>query len=404
MADLIFSMDKILSAFYNAFYKAESLLHSNCFEGNRKMNPAFSAAGNAFLNSCCISRGKIQGMEEEQLKEKIFVICDIQKQYAERLFPVLRKGLDGKYQFHLFFDLQKMINFAEYTEIDVLITGEEIEKQIPSDLRIIKHLVLTGIPDHEGKNRSGMIFRYQSSERILSEIRKICEKRSYVQDVKLRNISSGEISFGSGITKKENRIRDEPEETSIIAVYSPIHRIGKTKFSIRLGKKLSEKQTVLYLNMEGFSGGELYFPDTGGQDLGDLIYCIRQERGDYGLKISSMAGQIDGMDFIMPVKNENDIRSVTFSQWSDMLDKIKKQCIYEVIILDLGDCINGLYEILRKCSRIYTPYINESAAEAKMKQYEENLKQSGFSDILSKTVKKEMRKAKVRVERNVTAE
>lgn len=343
-------------------------------------------------------------MEKEKLKEKIFVICDIQKEYAEHLFSVLSEELSGKYQFYLFFDPNKMINFAEHTEVDVLIAGEETENQIPDDMVITEKLILTGIPDHLKTNGNRMIFRYQSSEKILAEIKKICEKRNYVQDKKFKNISSDGISFGSGITKKENRIRDEPEETSIIGVYSPVHRIGKTKFSIRLGKKLSEKQTVLYLNMEGYSGGGLYFPDTGGQDLGDLIYCIRQERGDYGLKISSMTGQMDGMDFIMPVKNENDIRSVTFSQWSDMLDKIKQQCIYDVIILDLGDCIHGLYEILRKCSRIYTPYISESAAEAKIRQYEENLQESGFSDILTKTVKKEMRKTKARGERIVTVE
>lgn len=370
------------------------------------IDPAFSVAGSAFLNSGCISRGKIQIMTEEKLKEKNknFVICDIQREYAEHLFSVLKEQFSGQYQFHLFFDVNMLTEFADYTEIDVLILGEEIEKQISDNLKVHELFILTCMSDCKNRNGNITLFRYQSSEKLISEIKKKSEKSKSVSGSKYRNLSSDGITFGSGITKGKNRIRDEPEKTEIIGVYSPVHRIGKTKFAIRLGKKLSEKETVLYLNMEGFSGGKLCFPDTGGQDLGDLIYCIRQERGDYGLKISSMTGQIDGMDFIMPVKNEYDIRSVNVCQWLEMMEKIKQQCTYDVLILDLGDCIDGLYEILRKCSRIYTPYISESTAEAKMRQYEENLKESGYSDILSKTIKKEMRKNKVRLERDVTGE
>ena len=61
-------------------------------------------------------------------------------------------------------------------------------------------------------------------------------------------------------------------------MYSPVHRIGKTRFALRLGEKLSEQIPVLYLNLEGYAGGSYYFPEETEQDLGDLIYCMKQER------------------------------------------------------------------------------------------------------------------------------
>ena len=61
------------------------------------------------------------------------------------------------------------------------------------------------------------------------------------------------------------------------------------------------------------------------------------------------------------------------------------------VILDLGDCVSGLYDILKKCSRIYTPYIQDEISMAKMRQYEENLKTAGYSDILKRTMKRQMR-------------
>lgn len=106
------------------------------------------------------------------------------------------------------------------------------------------------------------------------------------------------------------------------------------------------------------------------------------------------------MDYILPMKNEQDLRSVRGEEWIRLLDMIMEKCLYEAVILDLGDAVCGLYDILRKCDRIYTPYICESAAEAKMEQYEENLRTAGYADILTKTVKKRIGKGNTYPERS----
>ena len=66
-----------------------------------------------------------------------------------------------------------------------------------------------------------------------------------------------------------------------------------------------------------------------------------------------------------------------------------EKCIYEAVILDLGDAVNGLYDILKKCSKVYTLYIDDETAQAKLKQYEENLRTAGYADVLEHTVKKQ---------------
>ena len=62
------------------------------------------------------------------------------------------------------------------------------------------------------------------------------------------------------------------------------------------------------------------------------------------------------------------------------------------IILDLGDTVDGLYDLLGRCSKVYTPYIEEGAAKAKLNQYEENLRSAGYGEILKKTVRRRMGK------------
>lgn len=63
---------------------------------------------------------------------------------------------------------------------------------------------------------------------------------------------------------------------SLIGVYSPIHRIGKTKYALELGKELAEKGPVLYLNLEEYAGGEHYFQKNRNRIW--EISCIIQNR------------------------------------------------------------------------------------------------------------------------------
>ena len=163
---------------------------------------------------------------------------------------------------------------------------------------------------------------------------------------------------------------------------------------------MAEKVPCLYLNLEGCSGGSFYFQEKEGCDMGDLLYCVRQDGGDQGMKISSMTGHSNGLDYILPMKNEVDFRAVKEKEWISLLDIIREKCIYDTIILDIGDSISGLYEILRQCVRIYMPYIEEDAALAKLDQYEKNLKEAGYGDILSRTVRRKIRKTRYPEERS----
>lgn len=332
------------------------------------------------------------------------VICDEQKEYAEQLFRVLEEQLGEGYKFHLFCDVEKLEEYADRREFDVLIIGEEYEKKIRNDLKEKKRIVLTdrrqepgaggdAEAGREGDKADGrirkMIFRYQPAEDIVSLIRKVIIPGKTTEEKRAeRKI------YNSKIIRKP-AIRDSPATKGLIGVYSPIHRIGKTRFAIRMGQKMAEKMDVLYLNLEGYSGYKYYFPEGEKKDLGDIMYCMKQERSDYGLKISSMAGQIGRMDFVAPMENEQDLRSVRSEEWISLFDMILEECFYDTVILDLGDCIDGLYEILRKCGKVYTPYIRDGISEAKLAQYEDNLRQTGYEDVLEHTVKRVMKSARM---------
>lgn len=333
------------------------------------------------------------------------MICDIQEEYAEHLLKLLTEEFSGKYKFHLFRDIEKAEKFIKESGAGIILVSEEYRERIRSYETIGRLLIITEQPVCDMGSERMEIFRYQSAGEILRNIKKICKetekwRKSYEKHFQNSRCAVKERRNG------EVRIRDKPMEkdekrTGLIGIYSPIHRIGKTRFAIRLGKKMSKDMPVLYLNMEGYSGGNHYFLNRQGSDLGDLLYTVRQERRDHGLKISAMTGQMGGMDYVLPMENEQDLKAVTCEEWFELFDMIAEKCIYEAVILDLGESIDGIYDILRRCSKIYTPYISESTAVSKMKQYEKNLRESGYGDVLDRTIKKLMQRTEKQEEKYI---
>ena len=321
-------------------------------------------------------RGKIQIMSEENTKNMSgnFVICDIQTEYAECLFRVLSEQFHTGYQFHLFHDIEKMEEFIENAGADILLVSQEYEGRTEKFPGIGKRFVLTELPKIKKPDEKRIpVFRYQSADNIIKEIRAGMENPGRHHKVRDGPSRPGTPTLGRSAVSLTEEIRERPAYRAgtargLLGIYSPVHRIGKTRYALRMGQKMAEKMPVLYLNLEGYSGGEFYFEEPEGQDLGDLLYCLKQERTDYGMRISSMASQIAGMDYIKPMKNELDLRAVSGKEWMRLLDLISEKCIYDAVILDLGDGIDGLYDILSRCDRVYTPYISDAAALAKVKQ------------------------------------
>lgn len=233
-----------------------------------------------------------------------FLICDVQKEYAEHLLSILVKRFGMRFQFHFFSNVKKIEQFAEKAEIEILLIAEDCVSEIRGNVKAKKKFILSESMKKEEKQGETTIFRYQSADEILKIIQSgIGEEEAKAAHKPQKKTEEKYDAVQSDFTapKRKIGIRDEPEESGLIGIYSPIHRIGKTEFALCLGEKISEKVPTLYINMEGYSGNDFYFKGEKNQDLGDLLYYLKQERIDYGLKASLMTGQYKQLDYIMPM-------------------------------------------------------------------------------------------------------
>ena len=131
---------------------------------------------------CCRFAAVIQVMICEKAGERSgqaqFVICDVQREYAENLMNIISEKLKEEYQFHLFWNLQQLKEFSEKMPISRLLIAEEYPVEKRKEILAENRYLLTEKRSQE-KEREGEddwfqeevpVYRYQSAEIILQKV------------------------------------------------------------------------------------------------------------------------------------------------------------------------------------------------------------------------------------------
>jgi cellulose biosynthesis protein BcsQ len=168
---------------------------------------------------------------------------------------------------------------------------------------------------------------------------------------------------------------------NIIGVYSPIKRSLKTSFCLTLGQILAKERAVLYINMEEYSGFSTIFQKEYKADLSDVIYYIRQDKSNILVKLEGIVDSVNNLDYIPPATSPMDIREVSKEDWQRLIHEINANSKYETIIIDFGDGVDGLIELLSECSQIYMPILEDYLSAAKIEQFEKLLNVAGYGEL-----------------------
>ena len=170
---------------------------------------------------CCRFAAVIQVMICEKAEERSgqaqFVICDVQREYAENLMNIISEKLKEEYQFHLFWNLQQLKEFSEKMPISRLLIAEEYPVEKRKEILAENRYLLTGKRSQE-KEREGEddwfqeevpVYRYQSAEIILQ---KVTERKS----------GSGYIG-----TRADRSLFADPSDRKDQICYSYCEAVGK---------------------------------------------------------------------------------------------------------------------------------------------------------------------------------
>lgn len=175
--------------------------------------------------------------------------------------------------------------------------------------------------------------------------------------------------------------------TRLLGFFSPIRRCMQTTLSLCMAHILAEKHAVLYINFEQFAENVEQYETENGRDLSDLLYFMNADAEKFPLRLQTMISHREGVDYLPPVKYGTNLLTVSPAEWLQLLEKITDLKEYDYVLLDLSESLQGLPEILRACSRVYTIVKNDRISRGKLYRYEKMLAAYSCDEVNSKTVK-----------------
>ena len=295
------------------------------------------------------------------MKKNTLAVFDRDEEYVSKLMTYMSDRRSVPLEIQGFTDKEKLLDYINGSPVDILlITEEDLDEELES-YSTGEMMVLSEDDCSSNKKGHKTICKYQSYENIMREVMCYYAESPLTEECILSHIS-----------------------TEIIGIYSPVRRCFRTSFAFALGEILSEREKVLYLNLEEYSGFNQLLRKNYMSDLSDLLFYIGQKKRNFPCKLASIVEKAGILDYIPPVISPLDINTVERSTWITFFNELQN-CDYSKIVVDLGDSISAFPDILSSCKKIYMPVRDDPVSRAKLEQYEAMLRIMEYGDIMEKT-------------------
>lgn len=292
---------------------------------------------------------------------KVMVLCDVEEEYAQLMTDFLNKRKNLPWELHTYTNVEDLLCVEKET-VDMLVVAEsafcgEVQALHPRRLVVLNE---SGIAKWEDVS---YVDKYQEAEEVLKQLIGIYME---VSDAYLPRLQTN-------------------QKTVFIGNYSPVRRCMQTSFAITMSLLLAQEHTTLYLNFEHYAGISELLPDMQTLDIADLLYFLNAQKDKFRFRLQTMLKHKGRLAYIPPMKSGQNLLTITAEEWLGLLRKIEELGEYEYVILDLGESMQGLFEILRMCTRVYTLTKEDRIARGKLLQYEQVLALYEYADVLDKT-------------------
>ena len=297
-------------------------------------------------------------------KESVLVIFDREEEYSTKMSDFIKCHKGIPWRIKAYSDEDSLIEEEKEKNISLLVVSERSYSDRVKTLKSDK-LVILNESGFRPEDTRESIDKYQAAESVLQILLQL-----YIE---IAGEQPGMIGTGN--------------KTKFIGVYSPVKRSLQTTFAITMSELLSGKGKTLYLNFEHYSGVAEIIAREGEMDLADLVYFLNSDINKFKLHFQTVIKEVSGTTFVPPVRYGQNILSITGKEWMTLLKKISESEMFDYVVMDLTDSLQGLPDILRICSRVFTVQREDSYAQLKMMQYENMLNDYDYGDVIEKTTR-----------------
>ena len=153
------------------------------------------------------------------MREKNLVICDREIRYANCLGENIVERKDLAVKVYVCSNLERVLELEKDKRIHIFIVDEEFTYIQRTQINANQIFVLARGKVADLGEEEWAIGKYQCADEIIRQV----------------------FEFYIDRTKENVMCNKMKERARLLAVYSPIHRIGKTSFALALGKECAKK-------------------------------------------------------------------------------------------------------------------------------------------------------------------
>lgn len=300
------------------------------------------------------------------MKKNIFAVCDLEADYAYNFMEYLNQKKNIPFEIQAFTSVETLLAFGGKIHIELLLISDKAMCPEVREMEIGKIVILSEGVHPPELDHYPSVYKYQASSEVIREVMACYGEEKAVMPAEFP------------VLKKT---------TEILGVYSPVGRCLKTSFALALGQILARDKAVLYLNLEEYSGLEELMGKGFAHNLSDLLYYVRQGNQNLIIKMNGMVQTVNNLDYIPPVRAPADIRGTAWEDWERLLSEIVLHSSYEIAVLDLGNGIEEMFQLLDLCRKIYMPVLNDVMSSCKIAQFENLLRIWDYPQVLAKIEK-----------------
>lgn len=279
---------------------------------------------------------------------KMMAVFDEDPVYAEKLADYVNQREKLPFTAMAFSSLEKLEQYMKEHPVEILLVGEKAVQKA-AELKANNVMVLCEGELKEAGAERASIYKYQSGDCIMRE-----------------------VMANYGCFQAEPALALVGRKALVHGVYSPVNRCMKSSLALTIGQVLSKNMSVLYMNLEAYSGFSRLVCGEYETDLSDVLYLYRQGTFHW-MKLKSMVYTWGSLDYIPPVRYGEDLNEVPAEDLALLIGKIARESGYDRLVVDLGQTGRGAPALLDACDVIYMPVREDCISMAKIEEFEEYL-------------------------------
>ncbi len=295
--------------------------------------------------------------------ERTLAILANEREYAQELAEYLNSRDEFIFRALAFSDCEAVKEYEKSNSLDMLLCDEEIALTGGSEYQTDNICILSEYSFVREDSRYPGIFKYQSSEQIMSEIIQL---------------------YGHRIKHKAAEALQDNVRQRLICVCSPVGGCYKSTYALALAEYYARRGKTLFFSFDPFFSfpGEMKCPQD--KNLTDVIYYLEQSGREISLFIQKVIRRMGNLDYISGVSHWFDICDMKPVHMRRLIEAFCQNDYYENIVIDLGIIGAAGMEILMACTDIYAPIGKDIRSEQKLEEWKKQLSFCGQGNILDK--------------------